>query len=157
VALHGISENVTTTISSAGIYTHDFTTTADLSAIGPYSLMAVVVNNNPDGNTNNDTLKSLIKQLPNQPLNLTTAFKDDFETMPAITYENKTMGLPLGDRYDFENTTALGRLRSFINRGIAFSGNRALSLDIKAQSAAENVNYLTSTLIFPIIMQVTLN
>ena len=140
-----VSENVTTNISSAGIYTHDFTTTADLSAIGPYSLMAVVVNNNPDGNSNNDTLKTLIKQLPNQPLNLTTAFKDDFETMPSITCENKTMGLPLGDRYDFENTTALGRLRSFINRGIAFSGNRALSLDIKAQSAAENVNYLTST------------
>ncbi len=83
--------------------------------------------------------------MPNQPLDLATVFKDDFEAMPAITYENRTTGLQGGDRYDFENTTALGRIRSFINSGIAFSGTRAMSLDIKAQSPASNVNYLTGT------------
>ncbi|HEX6171080.1 MAG TPA: CARDB domain-containing protein, partial [Chitinophagaceae bacterium] len=117
----------------------------DFSAPGAYPLKVVVVNDSPDANTANDTMSIVIKHLSNQPLNLSTAFKDDLEGLPDITYDNKTIGLIGSDRYDFENSTTLGRLRSFINSGISFSGTKALSLDIKAQSAASNINHLVGT------------
>ena len=140
-----VSEHVNTTILAGDVYTHDFVNAVDLSAPGSYLMKAVVINDNGDTNPANDTLNLVIKHLSNQPLNLSSAFKDDFESLPDVGYENKTIGLISGDRYDFENSTALGRLRSFINTGIAFSGKKALSMDIKAQSAAVNINYLTGT------------
>ena len=139
------AENITASIAAGGTYIHNFTTTADLSAIATYDLIAVVVNSAPDGNIANDTLKKTIKHLDNQPLNLATVFKDNLETATATVYENSSIGLQGVDRFDFENTTSLGRLRSFINSGIAFSGTKALSLDIKTQSPAVNVNHLTAT------------
>lgn len=140
-----IAENVTANLPAAGIYQHDFTIPANLSAIASYSVMAVVINNSADANTGNDTLKTTIRHLDNQPLNLATVLKEDFETTIDRSYEGKTVGLEGADRYDFENTNSLGRLRSFINSGIAYSGKKALTLDIKAQSASVNVKYLTGT------------
>jgi hypothetical protein len=139
------SENVTTTILPGDIYTHQFSATADLSAEMSYDVLAAVTNDAADANAQNDTLKMTVRQLPNQPLNLVTAFSDDLETLSAASYENRIVGLTGEDRYDFENTTSLGRLRSFINSGIAFSGSKALSMDIKAQSAQSNINYLIGT------------
>jgi hypothetical protein len=139
------SENEATTILPGEIYTHQFGATADLAAEMSYDMLAVVTNDAADANAQNDTLKMTVRQLPNQPLNLVTAFSDDLETLSAASYENRIVGLTGEDRYDFENTTSLGRLRSFINSGIAFSGSKALSMDIKAQSAQSNINYLIGT------------
>jgi hypothetical protein len=139
------SENVAATILPGEIYTHQFGAAADLAAEMSYDVLAVVTNDVVDVNAQNDTLKMKVRQLPNQPLNLATAFNDDLETLSAATYESETVGLPGDDRYDFENTTTLGRLRSFINSGISLSGSKALSMDIKAQSAQSNINYLVGT------------
>src|SRR4029079_10373317 len=38
-------------------------------------------------------------------------------------------GLDGLDRYDFKSNTTFGRLRTFVNSGIAYSGNRAFTLD----------------------------
>ena len=62
-------------LPAAGIYQHDFTIPANLSAIASYSVMAVVINNSADANTGNDTLKTTIRHLDNQPLNLATVLK----------------------------------------------------------------------------------
>ncbi len=139
------SEHVSATILPGDVYTHNFLNTVNFSATGSYLVKTVVINDNADTNTANDTLSTVIKHLPNQPVALASIFRDDLESLANTNYESITVGLNGGDRYDFENSTALGRLRSFINTGIAFSGSKALSLDVKAQSPGASVNYLVGT------------
>jgi hypothetical protein len=140
-----VSENVTTTITAGALYTHNFAAQANLSATGNYTIVAVVKNNTADPVTKNDTAVVLMKNLDNQPLNLTTAFLDNIETALPATYQVDTIGLAGLDRYDFSHATASGRLRTFINTGIAYSGTKALSLDADRYFPAGNVNYLYGT------------
>ena len=140
-----ITENVTTTIAAGGTYNHSFTTTVDLSAAGNYQLVAVVKNATADPVTNNDTIAYLVKHLDNQPINLTSAFIDNVETASSQTYSIDTLGLNGLDRYDFENATTFGRLRTFINSGMAYSGSKALILDVDRFFNAGNTNYLYGT------------
>src|SRR5690606_39511385 len=79
----------------------------------------------------NDTMRTLIRHLPNAPITLTVGndFLDDFESMPEASYPRVQVGIANGDRYDFNSSNSFGRLRTFVNSGIAISGNRALTLD----------------------------
>lgn len=140
-----VSENVSTTIAAGGTYTHTFATTADLSAVGSYTIVAVVKNSTPDPVSANDTAVVLVKQLDNQPLNLASYFVDNIESTTSSTYQKDTMGLDNLDRYDFSPSTVYGRLRTFVNSGIAYSGSKALTLDEKVYYPSGNTNYLTGT------------
>jgi hypothetical protein len=55
------------------------------------------------------------------------------------------MGLTGSDRYDFINGTVYGQLRSFINTGIAYSGTKAITLDMSRYVSGGNVDSLTGT------------
>ena len=140
-----ITENVATTLAAGGTYNHSFASPVDLSVPGNYHLVAVVKNSEADPVTNNDTLAYLVKHLDNQPINLTTAFVDNIETASSQTYTIDTLGLNGLDRYDFENATTFGRLRTFINSGMAYSGSKALILDTDRFFNAGNTNYLYGT------------
>ncbi|MBO9682462.1 MAG: S8 family serine peptidase, partial [Flavisolibacter sp.] len=140
-----VTENVTTTIAAGATYDYTFTTTADLSAAGNYNLVVVVKNSTADPVSVNDTATTLVRHADNQPLNLTSDFIDNIETATAASYEKDTVALSGLERYDFSRTTIYGRLRSFINSGIAHSGTKALTLDANRFYSPGNTNYLTGT------------
>ena len=73
----------------------------------------------------------LVKQLPNDPITVTdvAGFVDDLEGADDSTYYNGQIGLSGADRYDFTSSSVYGRLRPFINSGIAHSGDKAFTLD----------------------------
>ena len=140
-----VTENSAATIAAGATYTYTFLTTADLSAPGDYNLITVVKNSTADPVAANDTATVLIRHADNQPLNLTTYFVDDMETAVSATYEKDTIALNGLDRYDFLRSTIYGRLRTFINSGIAYSGIKALTLDANRYYPSGNTNYLTGT------------
>ena len=140
-----ISETVSTPLAAGATSNYSFTTTADLSATGNYSIVAVVKNNTADVVTSNDTAVVLVRQIDNAPLTLTSAFLDDIESAAPAVYGKDTIGLTGADRYDFSTGTVYGRLRTFLNSGIAYSGSNAITLDVNQYYAAGNTNYLTGT------------
>jgi len=140
-----VTENVTATIAAGASYNYTFTTTADLSAAGNYNLVAVVKNSTADPVAANDTLSITIKHADNQPLNLAAGFFDNIEAAAIVTYEKDTIALSGLERYDFSRSTIYGRLRTFVNSGIAYSGTKALTLDANRYYSPGNTNNLTGT------------
>jgi hypothetical protein len=137
-----ISNIVAATIPANGTYTHTFTG-VDFSAAGNYNTVVVVKNNSVDANPVNDTARRTIKQLPNPALTL--PYVENFDTSPQFEIVKDTSGLPGLDKWDFINSSDLGRVRSFINTGIAKSGNRALTMDALQYIPSGNTNYLIGT------------
>jgi hypothetical protein len=142
-----VSEPATNIVAGA-IYTHNFAATYDFSTVGVYELKVVVENiaaTDPVGA--NDTMTVIIKQLPNAPITLTTGndFLDDIETADDSTYYNGQIGLSGADRYDFTSATIYGRVRSFVNTGIAYSGSKALTLDADRYNAGGTADSLKAT------------
>jgi hypothetical protein len=140
-----ISENVSTPVGAGATYVHTFTTAYDFSAIGVYTLKAVV-DYASDTVKANDTLTAIVKQLDNQPLDLTSSFLENFDAAPQQEFKTPQTGLTNLDRFDFTNSSVRGRLRTFINSGIAYSGNNALTLDVDRYIyPSSNTNYLYGT------------
>lgn len=123
-----ITELVNVSIAAGATYEHSFGTTVDLSALGTYSVRAVVKNLAPDLIVPNDTLSIIVRQLDNAPLtiNLSTSFLDNLESLTSSAYRTNTRGLTGGDRYDFGRASVTGELTTFMNTGVAHSGNRSL-------------------------------
>ena len=140
-----VSENVSAVVAGGATYIHNFATPLDLSAVGNYQIKVVVKNTTPDIDTNNDTLTVAIKQIDNQPISLTSAFLDDIESAIVQSSTNPIIGLDGIGRYDFSNSTAFGRVRSFVNTGIAYSGSKALTLDADRYYPPGNTNFLYGT------------
>lgn len=140
-----ITETSNVSIAANGSALYTFNTTADLSSVGSYSIRAVVKNTG-DPETLNDTAQLVVRQLDNQPLVLATPFTDNLETATPATYTADTViGLAGIDRYDFARNTVYGRLRTFINSGIANSGSKAITLDASQYYPSGNTNYLIGT------------
>lgn len=140
-----VTENVSATVNAGATYVHSFATPVDLSAVGNYVIKAFVAKAG-DANSINDTLSTVMKQIQNLPINLTTGFVDDLETASPETYERDTTRGILGDeRFDFDRSTAYGRLRTFVNTGIAHSGTTAFTLDASRYVPSGNTNYLYGT------------
>ena len=131
-------------IIARGSYIYNFVATANMSAIGSYNLK-VSVSYPGDPVPKNDTLVKTFKQLDNAFIDLTTEFLDDLETAAVQTHTTQQTGLVGLDRYDFKSTTAFGQIRSFINSGIAYSGSKALTLDVDRFTAAGSNDSLTGT------------
>jgi hypothetical protein len=140
-----VTENVSATVAGGSTYAYTFATTADLSAVNDYSIVVVVKNAAPDPVPANDTAVVLVRHVDNQPLNLASYFVDDMETAAPATYQKDTVALRGLDRYDFSQSTIYGRLRTFVNTGMAYSGSKALTLDADRYYPSGNVSYLTGT------------
>ena len=125
---------------------HTFGTSIDLSAVGSYELVTFV-SQIADPVLHNDTLIKTFRQLDN-PLISSIAypatFTDNFDAAPVQSYTTRQFGLTGLDRYDFVTSTDLGRIRTFVNTGIAYSGNRALTLDATVYNGG-TVDSLTGT------------
>ncbi|HEX6334291.1 MAG TPA: S8 family serine peptidase, partial [Flavisolibacter sp.] len=139
-----ITETVSTPLAAGASYTHTFSATADMATTGTYNIVAVVTNQAADAIAANDTLRAAIRHIANQPLNLVTEFLDNLESADASEYIRDITGMGGAERYDLTRNTVYGRARTFINSGIAWSGNRAITLDVD-RYATGNINYLYGT------------
>jgi hypothetical protein len=143
-----ITETVNTPIVAGATYIHNFAATYDFSTSGIYVLKAVVKNTSAvDAVVLNDTMTVVIKQLPNTPLNILIGvdFIDNIETGTDTTYYGRQIGLTGLDRYDFVPSTLYGRIRPFVNTGIANSGTKAMTLDMDQYNPSGNADSLTAT------------
>lgn len=117
----------------------------DLSAPGDHVLKVGIENlSAADPVKVNDTLTKYIASLGNPPIDLSTDYTDDFESMGAFQAVTDSFGFSLGRRWDYAATTDTGRLRSFANAAITIGGNRSISLDA-IQNMSGNENDLTGT------------
>ncbi|HRE38059.1 MAG TPA: S8 family serine peptidase [Chitinophagaceae bacterium] len=145
---------VTETINNPAIapgstLTHSFSAinNIDLSAANTYILEVTVAPQTPDPVTANNSQIFICKQLPNPSITGATPavpFIDNFDAVSVQSYTSRQTGLLGLDRYDFVNSNENGRIRTFINSGIAYSGNRSLTLDSKMYNSG-TVDSLTGT------------
>lgn len=131
-------------IAAGATYDYTFTATADLSVVGTYQITASVTRAG-DPVAANDTLRRTVKQLANPAISLISTFLDDLETAGTQEWTYRVSGLDGLDRYDFVNSSAYGRIRSFINTGLAYSGSKALTLDASTYAPSGNTDSLTGT------------
>lgn len=131
-------------IAAGGLYTYTFPVPVDLSALGTYQLK-VYVAYPADAAKGNDTLTTTIRQLNNPLVNLAQPLVEDMEQAADTAYTTVQTGLSGLDRFDFTKTTLYGRVRTFVNSGMAWSGRRALTLDVDRYTAGGNVDSLTGT------------
>lgn len=137
-----MTENVSATIAPQATYDHTFNG-INFTSAGDYNIVVVVKNNNQDNNPINDTLRKTIRQIANPPISL--PYIENFDTSPAFEIQKDTAGVPGLDKWDFINSTDVGRIRSFVNTGITKSGNRAITLDAAEYIPSGNTNYLIGT------------
>lgn len=101
----------------------------DLSAIGSYTIRVAVENlGKTDPVTANDSLTVVVRQLNNDPINLSSKFIDGFENTSDLTLKNDSLGFTPDDRWEF-HAADTGRLRSFAHQGIVIDGSRSISMD----------------------------
>jgi len=140
-----VSENINlTNLAAGGSFTHNFSTPVDLAPVGIYSIK-VMVDRPSDPVVANNSLTRVIRQLSNAPLVLNPTWLDNFDQLPKQTWVQNQMGLDGSDRYDFSFVNSLGRLRSYINNGMSYSGDRALTMDVSYTLGGGNTNYLIGT------------
>ena len=113
---------------NSGTYNYTFATPADFSAQGTYTIQ-VWVSYPGDPNLGNDTLTTVIKQLSNAAINLSSPYTEGLESAASATYSSGTMGFTGLDRCDFYADSADGRARTFVNTGMCRTGNRCAILD----------------------------
>ena len=135
------TQTISPVIAAGATVDHTFSTPANLSVVGNYNF-DVSVTKAADPVTVNNALTKTIKQLDNQPVTL--PFTDNIDAAPVQSVNTPQMGLQNLDRYDFVNSTIYGRVRTFINTGIAYSGNRALTVDAVRFNSG-NTDSLTGT------------
>ncbi|MBS1606371.1 MAG: T9SS type A sorting domain-containing protein, partial [Bacteroidetes bacterium] len=123
---------------------YTFTNTADLSAVGAYTIR-IWTHYGGDPNPANDTITTVVKQLANAPIILNTSYTEDFESADTATYVNPTTGFSGLDRCDFIPSNANGRARTVVNTGFANSGSKCVTLDQAHYATQTTVDNLITT------------
>lgn len=137
-----VMETSAVTIAALAAKQYTFTTPANFSAPGIYTIKAWVKRAG-DTQVADDTTTAIIKHLPNALLTLPVA--DGFETAVTNEYLLNTTGLDGIDRVDFKANSTRGRARTFVNTGFALNGNRAVTLDQFPYNATLNTDSLLMT------------
>lgn len=116
----------------------------NLVSVGSYMIQVAVENlSSSDANLINDTIKVIVKQLANPPLNIHNLYLDNFESTQIQQYYQDEKGV-LNEHWDFTNSNDSGRLRNFVSNDVLIAGNRSISLDL-LYSLPDNKNYFTGT------------
>jgi hypothetical protein len=122
-----LTQSVAATIAAGATYTYTFPGTLDLSAAGSYTLVMAVHNLAADPVPQNDTLLSILRQLPNNPVAL--PFSDNLEGLAPATYMADRLGIDGDERFDYQHASTVARLRTQLETGFALSGTRAFTMD----------------------------
>jgi len=133
-------------IAGGGILDFSFIAPVNLSIAGTYTLVATISQAGDPVSANNSKTK-IVKQLLNPSITgiiPVSPFIDNFDAATIQSYNTPEIGLTALDRYDFVNSNSNGRIRTFINTGIAYSGNRAITLDASINNAG-TTDSLTGT------------
>ena len=118
----------------------------DFTAVGSYSITVAVHNlAATDPQPGNDTLSIVVLNLPNDTLNLSTAFADGFETLPKFSVTHDSIGVSPNGHWDYFNTNDSGQLRSFVDDDITISGNRSICLDNNQATTIGSMNTFRGT------------
>ena len=137
-----VMESSSIVLASLATNQYTFTTTADFSAPGIYTITAWVKRTG-DTQVLDDTVSVTIKHLPNTLLTLPVL--DDFETALDKEYIVNTTGLDSINRVDFKTNSVRGRARTFVNTGFALNGTRAITLDQFPYNATSTTDSLLMT------------
>lgn len=139
-AIATISASLSIPAQSSVDYT--FTDKVNLSAEGSYVISAFA-NAEADTAKRNNKISGIFDQLNNTPVTL--PFLDNIESAAVQEIVTDKTGLQNAGRYDFTNSTNAGRIRTFVNTGMAYSGTKALTLDTDRYYADGNTNFLDGT------------
>ncbi|HZE84995.1 MAG TPA: T9SS type A sorting domain-containing protein, partial [Puia sp.] len=139
-----VTESSSAVIAPNTEYYYPFTNTCDLSAAGAYSLQAWVTYPG-DPAAANDTFSTVIRHLQNDPIALSPTYTEGFESATAQTRRTAVLGLEGLDRGDFSTSNSNGRMRTFINTGMARTGNRCATLDQSNYSTSFSADSLITT------------
>ncbi|MCF0055823.1 S8 family serine peptidase [Dyadobacter sp. CY356] len=121
---------------------YTFTDKVNLAAQGSY-IISAFANAEADTAKRNNKISVTFDQLTNAPITL--PFLDNIETAAVQEFVTDKTGLQNAGRYDFTNSTNVGRIRTFVNSGMAYSGSKALTLDADRYYPAGNTNFLDGT------------
>lgn len=139
-----VTETAPVVIPGGGAYDYTFTNKPDLSAAGAYTLQTWV-SYPGDPQHGNDTVTTMVKQLSNAPITLNPSYTESFESSAAGTYYSPARGFTGLDRVDFFASNGNGRARTFVNTGLAHTGNRYITLDQTHASTVTSADSLITT------------
>jgi hypothetical protein len=134
-----VAETVNTTINAGGSGTYTFTGTYPVIAAGYEYQFKAWVTKSTDGNHLNDTAYKIVKYINNDAITV-LPLSEDFESMPAEQFVTKELAIG-GNKYlDFSSSRSKGRARTFVNTGMAFGGDKALTLDQLTDTSASTTD-----------------
>ena len=117
-----------------------------LGITGSYAIQVAVTNTTlTDPHHSNDTLRFTVQNLPNDPVDLSTAFTDGFEDVPVCSVQHDSLGISPNAHWDYVNANDTGRLRSYVAQNITITGNRSMSLDEYMNVPSGSHNQLLGT------------
>ena len=137
-----ITESSAVSIGPNATVNYTFAATANLSAPGAYTFK-VTVKQTGDAQTANDELTYIVKHIANPAVSL--PFTETFETTGNDEYKTNFFALTNADRFDYINTSN-GRLRTFVNSGVAVNGSKAITLDAIHYNGVLAGNSVTGTI-----------
>jgi len=137
-----VTESSAVSIAANTTVNYTFATTANLSATGTYNIK-VTVKQTGDGQTANDELTYVVKHAANPGVSL--PFAETFEATGSDEYKTNFFALSNADRFDYLNTSN-GRLRTFVNSGVAVNGSKAITLDAINYNGVLAGNSVTGTI-----------
>ena len=135
-------ETVNADISANNYLDYTFIKAFDVRNAGSYPL-TVQVKMEGDQVAANNQKSLLIRQLANLPVNL--PFADDLESTQNVEVSAATMGIGGTERYDFSQERDLGRVRTALEPGLAYSGTKAFTVDANNQTNSQYPTYLDAT------------
>ncbi len=133
------TETINSSLAAGASLTYSFSGTLPLQPQGGVYPLKVWVTHPSDPFRNNDTAYKTVKDIPNDPLS-SLPFTENFESLPELTVSGNEMAVGGNSYLDFRSSTSRGRARSFVNSGMALSGNRALTLDQAPYSTSTNAD-----------------
>ena len=110
-----VTENENTAIPANSTFIYHFNRGYDFSKPGDYFIKLVVKNNISDTNIGNDTLQYAMRQLPNEPINLTKALIENFEQSKDTGYSSPFTGIKGLERFDYDKITGNGKINFPVN------------------------------------------
>lgn len=137
-----VTESSAVSIAANSTVNYTFSATANLSAPGIYNIK-VTVKQTGDTQTANDELTYVVKHVANPAVSL--PFAETFEATGNDEYKTNFFALTNADRFDYLNTSN-GRLRTFVNSGVAVNGSKAITLDAINYSGVLAGNSVTGTI-----------
>ncbi len=137
-----VTESSAVSIAANATVNYTFAATANLAAPGVYNIK-VTVKQTGDAQTANDELTYVVKHVLNPAVSL--PFAETFEATGNDEYKTNFFALSNADRFDYLNTPN-GRLRTFVNSGIAVNGSKAITLDAINYNGVLAGNSVTGTI-----------